>query len=246
MRILIIGAKDPESDMNNTLQAAHDDLLLLKQWQPSLEIICYDVAYPCTINIDGIQYKNEPYFTGDTDKLCKISMNIIIEFCNALDENFINHSTYGNRQYENLMKYSGFNIAILSCGCGWNQGFPVQCVKEVIYNKFITPYDAYSLDNFLYVISVTQTIRNNTTHDYMQPYVKGLYQCMGTLMWRGSQSDEYYSENIIRELFQIVGTDMVSINDVQELEDFIQGAKHWNHLKWSLRKQLNDYIYGGI
>jgi hypothetical protein len=244
-KIIIIGAKAPDNNStvaNNVLQADHNDLCALKS---TIDIICYDVAYPYTIDIDGIKYINDHFHFGDTDPLCTDGLNIIIEFCNCLDENFINHSSYGNRQYEHLMQYNGtYKIAIVSCGCGWNQGFPLDCVKEIIKNNIVTPCDAYNVDSLLYIISTVQMLKNDNILHTMYPYLKGLYQCCGTLMWRGSSVDAYFSENVIRDLIEILGTDMVGLADSIELKAFIENKKHWNQLKWSLRNQLNEYIYG--
>jgi hypothetical protein len=247
-KIIIVGAKAPDNSStvaNNVLQADHNDLcLLLSSSKSTIDIICYDVAYPYVADIDCIKYVNDHFHFGDTEPLFTDGLNIIIEFCNPLDENFINHSSYGNRQYENLMQYNGrYKIAVVSCGCGWNQGFPLDCVKEIIKNNFVTPCDAYNVDSLLYIISTVQMLKNDEILSTMYPYLRGLYQCCGTLMWRGSSADEYFSENVIRDLFAIIGTDMVCLEYRIELNAFIEKEKHWNQLKWSLRNQLNEYIY---
>jgi hypothetical protein len=242
-RLIVVGAKDPNDMLNNVRQAAHADLVRLSQLY-KMDVVCYDVAYSVSQEIDGVKYINENYFLGDTDQLCKDSLNIIIEFCNFLDENFINHNGYGCLQYENLMRYSGYKIAILSCGCGWSQGFPSECVEEIVKNNLITPYDAYSIYSLLYVISTVQFLKEQGIVAGMQPYLMGIYRSIGTLMWRGCAADSYFSEGVVRELFEILGTDMVPANDSNELQSFVDKSKHWNQLKWSLRKQLNEYIYG--
>lgn len=244
VKIIIVGGKAPDNNPgieNNVLQAAHSDLLSLSG---TCDIVCYDIAYGYAEEIDGIKYINDYYYIGDTEQLDSDCLNIIIEFCNPLDENFINHTAYGNRQYENLMKYDCKKVAILSCGCGWNQGFPVKCVQEIIQNGLVTPCDAYNVDSLLYIISTIQMLKNDNILEPMYPYLRGFYQCCGTLMWRGCTADGYFSEKVIRDLFEILGTDMVSAEDAKELQTFVDNHKHWNQLKWSLRNMLNEYIYG--
>jgi hypothetical protein len=246
IKIIIVGAKAACAPDNNILQADHNDLcFIISTSKYVTDIECYDIAYPSAAVVDGIKYINDYFCFGDTEQLCNDCLNIIIEFCNPLDENFINHSAYGNKQYENLMKYNGkYRIAIVSCGCGWDQGFPADCVQEIIRNKLVTPCDAYNVDSFLYVISTVQMLKNDNISHTMYPYLRALYQSCGTLMWRGCSADDYFSERVIRDLFAILGTDMVPVDDSFELQAFIDNQKHWNQLKWSMRNQLNEYIYG--
>lgn len=245
--IIIIGAynydiaNDDVKDWNNPLQAKHEDLYLLQS--ETINIICYDVLYKYSELKDNIHYVSDFFSFDETTPLSKEAHNIIIEFCNMFDENFINRP---NNQGK-LMQYADYKISILACGCSWNKGFPLECVMNIIYSdNLITPCNPYSVDSFLYVISSVGCLHEKNQQEIMQPYLYGLYQTLGTLKWRGCEADGYSSENVLRELFSLVGTDVYDLCDAhqKELEDFLDGTKHWNKLSWSLREQMSEYIYG--
>jgi len=241
--IIIVGAKDVKDhevveNWNNKLQASHEDLLNISN--DFVKITCYDPQYAYTISKDDIEYTNELF---GLQMMSKEHFNIIIEFCNMFDENFVNRQYY---QYR-LSDYNDYKLAILSCGCGWNKWFPIECVLNIIYSDNIfTPTDPYNVDNFLYVISTVQYIYVNKMQECNQPYLLGLYQTMGTLKWRGSESDAYASERVLRELFSLIGTDAYDLSDRyrEELQAFVRCEKHWNKLPWSLRELMCKYIYG--
>lgn len=244
--ILIIGAKDCVHNINNVYQAYHIDMCNLKNTygEQNISITCFDMLYDKSYELDGIQYKKEVYSIDDVRHLKKTCKNVIIEFSNFLDENNINHGIYFNKE---LFDY---NIVYLACGCGWNKGFPSECISMSIENQNIhTPFDCNNIDNFLYVISSTHSIYQENKQDIMQPYLKGIYQVMGTLKWRGSQANEYVSEKVLRELFVLIGTeDMSEITDEDsvELKAFVAHQKHWNQIKWSTRENMTKFIFGDI
>lgn len=229
-----IGVASGVADWNNPLQAKHEDLCKLKN--EFINITCYDVLYKQSGMYDNIHYINDLFTFDDASILSKENHNILIEFCNLFDENFVNRS---NVQVK-LSKFDGYKVTVLACGCGWNKGFPLECVLNVIYTDgIVTPCNPFNVDNYLYVISSVRYIYENNMEDCMQPYLYGLYQNMGTIKWRGSEAGGYVSEEVLRELFTLIGTECS-----KELQDFVDGNKHWNKLSWKLRESLCEFIYG--
>jgi hypothetical protein len=230
------------SEWNNVLQAKHEDLCKLHN--EFINIVCYDMLYKYTVTHDNIHYINSIFSLEDTSMLSKENHNIIIEFCNLFDENFVNRKNIQSK----LHIFEGYKITVLSCGCGWNKGFPLECLLNIIYSEnMITPCDAHKVDNFLYTISSVRCIIENGLQDVMQPYLYGLYQNMGTLKWRGSESHSYAAEQVLRDLFKVMGdniSDLFTESQQKEVHDFIQGYKHWNKLSWNLRESASEYIYG--
>jgi hypothetical protein len=249
MNVIIVGAKNDEvcdtiDSWNNPKQAKHSDLVLMKEMF-ECDIICYDLGYSYDKELDGIQYVNQIFYL-DGMALNSQKLNVIVEFNNMLDENYINHGE-DNVQHHNLKKLreTEKKVAILACGCSWSKGFPSECISYLYYGSLTTPCDAYNVDNLLYVISNTQCIRSLAEKDkeIMYPYQLGLYQTMGTFMWRGYEGDQYKSENVLRELFGLIGVDCVK-EGYDDLICFVKGSKHWNNLPWNVRKELSEFVYG--
>jgi hypothetical protein len=232
--IIVIGAFD------NALQAKHEDLVSLYNFFETGKCIitCYDVLYDTSREKDNITYKNDFFDLGETCCLQKDANNIIIEFCNLLDENAIHHNL---NQHVCLVKYEDYKMTFLACGCGWNKGFPIECIMHIIqsYNIY-TPTDALSVDSFLYVISSIEYIYQNKLEHVMEPYIQGIYQVLGTCKWRANES-----ENIMKELFCILGTDIPGLSDMHKdcLQDFLENKKKWNQLPWHFRESISNFIY---
>jgi hypothetical protein len=247
INLIIIGAKaDGTRELiNNPLQADHSDLCNLKSLYDA-NIFCYDLGYCQNEVKDGIYYIADKYNLGDTSVFLLDAINIIIEFCNFLDENYINHGDYGQYQHENMLNYTPYKVALLSCGCGWQYGFPINCIKNIIEHQLLTYFNAYNVDCFLSTISNVQYITNLEFENVSdsQPFLLGMYQVMGTLKWRGCEADNYKSEIVLRDLFTII-IDNVNINDddKNDLLAFVENKKHWNNMKWSARIVLSKFIY---
>ena len=232
--IIIVGAFD------NNLQAKHEDLCLLQSFFETgkCKITSYDILYDCCKQLDNIYYKNDLFHIGDISILQKESHNIIIEFCNLLDENAIHHNL---NQHLCLVKYRDYKVSILACGCGWNKGFPIECIMHIIQSDSIyTPTDALSVDSLLHTISCVQYIYQNKLEHVMQPYLQGLYQCMGTIKWRNNES-----EATLKELLVVLGTDIPNLTDTNQkhLQEFISNHKKWNHLPYDFRESISNFIY---
>jgi hypothetical protein len=232
--IIIIGANE------NEMQASHKDMCLLMNLfeKGHCQIFCYDPLYEKSGIIDDICYKKELFLIGDTHMFEKDAKNIVIEFCNLLDENAIHHNLY---QHMSLLPYKGYNMVFLSCGCDWNKGFPIESIMYIIQNdNIITPIDALSVDSFLYAISSIHYIYQNKLEVCSEPYIKGLYQVLGSLKWRKEES-----EYILRELLQVLGNDIPELSEIHRdsLREFVNSEKQWNKLPWQFRESISMFIY---
>jgi hypothetical protein len=215
INIIIIGGKNNiESTYkknnvltyNNPYQANHLTLIELINHYRNINIYNYDMyefENNYIYNTNNIFYFNELYNLGDTTYIDKnATHNIIIEFCNILNENDINND--GNDYYDKIIKYNEYNLTWISCGCMWNKGFPINLIKYIIDNKYYTPIDFNSPQSFLDAISNSQRIINENNEDLMKPYSQGVYQMLGTLFWRGYKNNNFKNEKVLYELFNII------------------------------------------
>jgi hypothetical protein len=235
MKIIIVGAATHIKntiEFNNRSQASHDDLMKF----PDCNIECYDMTYVANIQRNGINYISKAFVLEDTSVLSD-ELNIVVEFCNLLDENFVNHGNHGKHAYLSRKEFGNkHKVVFLACGCSWNRGFPIDCIKYIIDQNMYTPCDACNLDDLLYTISIIQKIYDENKQDIMLPYIIGLYDMMGTIMWRGEEFEE-----VLRKLIQL----SIHSSEVDcELLSFVNHEKKWNHIKWSKREDFNRFIYG--
>ena len=248
--IIVIGAHQLYG-INNPLQASHSDMVKLIQECKNINkdnyeymITCYDPMYNDDDNklVDNIKYVNKAFVLGDTKYLIKDAKNIIIEFCNLLDEHAIHH---GMIQHDKLMRYSkydginNYDICFLACGCEWNNGFPIDCIMNIIKYNFNTPCNALDVHNFLYVIANIQYIYSKGIENVMESYINGLSQVMGTFRWRSKES-----EGVIRQLFrEIEGSIQLHDSYIEKLEKFITYQCKWNEMPWELREHISNFVY---
>jgi hypothetical protein len=243
--IIVIGAHHINSN-NNPNQASHDDMIKLlkicKNEGYECKITCYDPMYGFSRTDNNIQYINKIFELGDTKCLIKNAKNIIIEFCNLLDEHAIHH---GMEQHNNLMKYclydgyNSYDVCFLACGCSWNNGFPIDCIMNVIKYNMYTPCNALDVNCLVYVIANIQYIYSKNIEDVMEPYIDGLCQVIGTFKWRSKES-----EGVVRQLFrEIEGSMHLPDYFIERLEKFMEYKSKWNEMPWSLREYISNFVY---
>lgn len=247
--IVIIGAKNYtesylESDYktwNNPKQACYSTLYNLKKdlEEKGLDCIitCVDYCYYDNKEKD-INYFNDRFILGETTYIKEDYHNIFIEFVNLLDENYITGSD--KKQYKDIIKYKNYKLSWISCGCSWDQYFPSELVNIVIDKEYYTPIDALSVNSFLTTIQITESIIINDIEHVMSPFSQGIYQILGTLMWRGYSKD-YSPENVLIDLFEFLDAD--NLLD-ETLKKFANREIHWNQLDRKTRLKYTRYIYG--
>lgn len=249
INFIVIGAHlGNEEDLNNnTRQADIEDLIFFKENMKNklynVSITCIDPMYSHDDVIDTIAFKKMYYNLGDTSLFSVDNHNIILEFANIMDENHINHGEF-NKQYENNVKYAGYKFTWISCGCSWDKYFPQKLLETVILKQFYTPV-TQNIESFMYAIKISKDINEYPKFfkEVMQPYSQGTYQSMGTLLWRGCLSDNYKSENVLRDLFEYTQTIPEDLSN-EEINDFISSKIHWNELSRKTRESATRYIYG--
>lgn len=254
INIIIIGAKNNIDytyknnnvlTYNNPFQANHLTLVELINHYKDINIYNYDIYeyYDDYIyNTTNIFYFSDLYKLGDTTFINKNgSHNIIIEFCNILNENYVSNCFL---QGEKMLKYIDCNLTWITCGCMWSDGFPINLIKYIIDNKYYTPVIYNSPQSFLDAISNTQKIINENKQDLMKPYSQGVYQILGTLFWRGNKTNDYQNENVLYELFNIIDYKFSNDEYQKNFNKFLNKEIHWNSLNYNIRKELTYYIYG--
>lgn len=237
LNLIIIGAQRHDIELsedykewNNTNQASYFVLKQLLSEFKNMKISCLDGNYPSNIDNDDIRYVKEYYNLPETKYFDIDSHNIIIEFCNLLDENWCssktNHHVYDEK----------YNISFVACGCCWNDGFPIDTLKTIIQHKLYTPFDPMNITSYLTSISYSVYDTGN-----MKPFYQGIYQILGTVMFRG-YSQNYTLEEPLRELFNIIDAPLNSSYN-NEFKLFLEGSIHWNQLSREIRLLMTKYIY---
>jgi hypothetical protein len=239
--LIIIGAKRADIEMsndymewNNPNQASYFVLKQLLLEIKNMKIFCLDGDYPKNITCSDIQFVQEYYNLADTKYFDINSHNIIIDFCNLLNENWCSSTTNYNIYDEK------YNITFVACGCCWEVDFPVDTLKTIIQHKLYTPLDPMNITSYLTSISYSVEFPIETL-EYMKPFYKGIYQILGTLMYRG-YSQNYNLEEPLRELFKIIDSPLNSSHD-DEFKLFLNGSIHWNQLSRTIRLLMTKYVY---
>ena len=256
VNIIIIGAKNNTDQVinidllnnykrwNNPNQADYNDLAYLidrlsYEKYTKTKIYCLDPQYNFDAkdpiyNISFIQ----TYFTvGDTKYCTKSGHNIFVEFSNMLDEYYVTKIKEYNDQHLRISKYNDYKISWISCGCGWSQSFPSDLILSIIKNELYTPTNIYDHYSYLYAINF-----NKINDDpFFYPYCQGLYQILGSLLWRGFK-DNYEYEEVLHKVVEYILTDIDQYKD--EFLKFMNGEIHWNEITRKAREYINIYVYG--
>jgi hypothetical protein len=237
INLIVIGAKRSDIEIsedymewNNPNQASYFVLLQLLSEFKNMKIFCLDGGYPNNITNNDIQFIKEYYDLSNTKYFHINSHNIIIEFCNLLDENWCSSSTHYYIHDKN------YKVSFLACGCCWNDGMPVDTIKTVIKDKLYTPLDPMNIESYL--TSIGYSIYNNKN---MMSFYQGIYQILGTLMYRG-YSHNYKLEEPLRKLFKIIDVPL-NISQKNEFKLFLDGNIHWNQLARTIKLLMTKYIY---
>lgn len=251
INIIIIGAKNNETfnvniieSYNNPKQANQNDIINLCNIYKNrnINIFCLDNYNDIILYNNNISYINDFFKLGDEKYFNKYAHNIVIEFCNMLDEYFINHDY--NKQNDKLLNYIDYKFTWLACGCGWDKGFPINTICTIINDKYYTPIDTKSIDSYINAIISTNKIKENNIEETMKPYSQGIYQSLGTILYRGCEAD-YSSEDVLLELFKIISPSLSNI-ELIEFEKFLNKELHWNRLNRNIRVNLTYFIYGNV
>jgi hypothetical protein len=94
---------------NNFRQASYYVLKELLSEYQNMKIFCLDGNYPSHVNNNKIQYMKQYYNVEETKYFDIDSHNIIIEFCNLLDEYWCLSKT-NYHKYDNKLSEQGYKI----------------------------------------------------------------------------------------------------------------------------------------
>lgn len=233
---------------NNPSQAKHSnivnlicDILCDHPDMSGVDCICIDPMYKFdTLDEDSnIKYVVDHFVFGETKYLLQNGHNIIIEFANILDEYFVTKPPSNHRQ-----QYKGYKLTWISCGCAWNHNLPNQLIRTVIENQLYTPTDCYDKQSLIYASTINKIYYED---HLLQPYFQGLYQMLGSFMWRGCKDDNYHYENVVYEFIEeILKTDTFEESVQNDIIKFMLHEAHWNELDRKTRKTINEYVYGTL
>jgi hypothetical protein len=112
-------------------------------------------------------------------------------------------------------------------------------LQTIIENRYYTPV-LHTVKSFEYAININLNIKEKNIEELMVPYSQAIFDSLGTLLYRGCKSDDFVSENVLRELFMEIGK--YFNND--EINDFIENKIHWNFISRPVRILATEYIYG--
>jgi hypothetical protein len=253
INIIIIGAKSSSQTSlnidninnykrwNNSDQAGHSDLVdCIQCLDAKVSVFCIDPLYDFAAEDkeNNIVYYNDYFEVGDTRYCTKKGHNIFIEFSNLLDEYYVTKEYC--EKITNISKYNNYKMTWISCGCGWSHKFPTELISNVVENHLFTPTDIYDANSLLTAYNFNY-INGNALY---APYCQGLYQILGSLLWRGTKENQEYEMPLYDLTPQIMHVFDEPIQ--QDLSKFLQREIRWNTLHRRTREIVNKTVYGSF
>lgn len=252
VNIIIIGAKQNSIPLNidninnykkwnNTEQADYYDIIdCMKRlsMHNKISVFCLDPLYDFIAEDKehNIAYINEYFIVGDTKYCTKKGHNIFIEFVNLFDEYYITKDY--DEKISQICNYNDYKTTWISCGCCWSNRFPTDLIINIVENHIYTPTDIYEPNSFLTSYNFN-TINDNQIY---KPYCQGLYQILGSLLWRGSKENQEYETVLYVFIPNIIQAFELPIQE--ELSRFLQREIRWNALHRKTREAINRTVYG--
>lgn len=250
INIVIIGAYNYQNnnskcdykDWNNNNQASHEDIVdcikHIKTLNQSINITvyCIDPMYDYNATIDNIHYIKNMFVLENTGYCIKEGHTIFIEFCNLLDEYYV------TKEYTEhpILQYNDYKITWLSCGCQWTHKFPKELIENIIKYDIYTPTNIKSSNSHMYAYKF-----NNSYNDIIfSPYCQGLYQILGTYLWRGSKTIYQHEEVLYDFTSKLLEELQIQPEMKDDLVKFIDKEIRWNTLQRSTREKLNSIVFG--
>lgn len=251
INIVIVGAAnwsngvDPRTiespvEWNNPQQAKFQDLLQLRfvlQGKGHIvTMVCLDLSYRDNTDNFGVIQLKEAFCVDNPVHLRKDCLNVVVEFCNLLNEEWCM-----SFQQPRIGQLKDYRVALVACGCAWDKGFPSSVVGTIVDQELVTPMDPFLVDNYLSLIGQTDAFRSQGILEMMNPFIKGCFMVMGTLLIRGYKGNDYATERVVRELVELTMP-----VDAPEVQEFLAGNKPWNYMSRATREALCHYVYGMV
>ena len=136
-----------------------------------------------------------------------------------------------------------YKISYLSCGCCWNNYFPFEQIKLLVEHKLYTPINPFTVDSYFSLINIIHYINENNFVNSVIEFRQGIYQILGTLICRG-YSKNYFSENVLLELFTIIELSIFNKQESIEFNKFLNKEIHWTLLPRNIKNKVIFYLYG--
>ena len=228
---------------NTNTQADYFDILFTintikeRHLSQNVKVYCIDPMYNFNTSDNDIVYHKDHFNIGDTQFCTRKGHNIFIEFCNLLDEYYVTKDCYEHP----ILKYNNYKISWISCGCSWTNKFPTDLIMKLVEEHIYTPTDIRSYDSYMYAKDF------NALNDNIlfQPYCQGLYQILGTFLWRGSKENNQYEHVLLELMPQIMNDLMTNDDDIKDdVQRFISQQIRWNALHRKTREKINSLVYG--
>jgi hypothetical protein len=244
LHFIIVGGKNNTNNFNdneietwnNNKQVCYNDLntliFILKE-KYDIDEISFDIidgAYPFNKHLENINFYADNFFLDSGKYLKENSLNIIIEFCNLLNENWIAWNSADLNLYDKIKNYK---IILLACGCCWNEDLPINLIIKILDLKLYTSIEPFNHLSYLDIINFINIIKKNNIFEIMKPFIRGNFMIMGTLIYRNNKT-----EDVIRNLLELNNP----FNN-EEITLFINKKKHWNELPRNIRIEFCYHIY---
>jgi hypothetical protein len=239
---------------NNIKQADYFDIIELIQTLQTMDnydisVKCIDPMYNQNIKDTDydIHYINTYYKLGDTSYCSESGHNIFIEFSNMLDEHYVTKVKDNDNQSNEIVKYNDYIISWVSCGCCWNEGFPKDLLLSLIINGIYTPTDIENDESYMRAIKFNESINSSL----FIPYLRGLYQILGSLHWRGNKENCEYEKvlyKLIKRIMDEENNPKIKMSEEirNDLKKFCNMEIRWNYLSRNTRDYMHKYVYGDL
>jgi hypothetical protein len=216
-----------------------NEQLKLLGYDPTIKLV--DGCYPSSSKDTSFSIIKGSFDIMDPMYLDKDAHNVVVEFCNLMDENWNGWGQNSDNGLAFYNKYKDYKFAYLACGCMWKRGFPSDAVIEIVSKDYQTPRECWSVNAYLDCIQMVEEIKEDGMEEALQSFLKGVYEVMGTLKYRGRPGD-WSLEEPIRDLLQMV---VIPVEYAGNIERFISGDIRYNRLSLDTRMYINTLVYGG-
>ena len=183
--------------------------------------------------------KYDDFNINDPKYMDKDAHNIVVDFVNLLDENWVAFDMHEQRMglYE---AYKDYKFALLACGPFIKKGFPNDAVMEIVKKGYETPRQYWSAKGFCDAIALSNRFKNEGIENTMKPFMQGVFQMIGTLQYRG-MAPNYSSEEPVRDMLKIR-------NIIQDpsAKKFINGEIRFHEIAMHIKEYLYPYFDGVV
>lgn len=196
----------------------------------------YEFTSDQASQLSSIKY--EDFNINDPKFMVKDAHNIIIDFVDLLNENWIAYDMHTERKHLYDV-YKDYKFALLACGLYNRDGFPSDAVIEIVKKGYETPREYWSAKGFSDAIRLRNIFKEQGLEKTMKPFMQGVFQVLGTLQFRGIEPN-YSSEEPVRELLAIRNIIMRE----PSIKKFVDGEIGYDEIASYAKDKLVGYFEG--